>query len=240
MNQLRDKNVLLLGGASGIGFATAQLAAMRGARVVVTSRSAERARQAAERLGHAARGEAVDIADEGQVRALLAKVPTLDHLVYTAADELLLTPLAELELARARSFFELRLFSALAAVKYAAPRMNAGGSIVLTHGIAGARPSSGWSVAAALCGAMDGLTRALAVELAPLRVNAVSPGLVRTPLWNTLPEAERHALFDAVSSKLLTGRIGEAPEIAEAYCHFMQNTFATGQTLIVDGGGVLV
>jgi NAD(P)-dependent dehydrogenase (short-subunit alcohol dehydrogenase family) len=240
MNQLHQKHVLVLGGASGIGLATAKLAATRGAHVIVSSRSSERGAQAAREVGHGARSEVVNLANEDEISALFQRLPKLDHLVYTAGDELLLTPLSALELATARRFFELRLFSALATVKHAAPQLNPGGSIVLTHGIAGARPQAGWSVASALCGAMDALTRALAVELAPLRVNAVSPGLVRTSLWNTIPEAERGALFDAVGGKLLTKRIGEAPEIAEAYCHFMQNTFATGQTLIVDGGAMLV
>ena len=87
---------------------------------------------------------------------------------------------------------------------------------------------------------MDALTRALAVELAPVRVNAVSPGFVRTPLWGPIPEAEREALFREAGGKLLTKRVGEAAEIAEAYCYLMENTFTTGQTLVVDGGGVLV
>ena len=134
----------------------------------------------------------------------------------------------------------MRVFGALGAVKHAAAAIRPGGSIVLTHGIAGARPQAGWAVGAAVCGAMDAMTRALAVELAPIRVNAVSPGFVRTPLWNPIPEAEREALFRDAGGKLLTGRVGEAAEIAEAYCYLMENAFTAGQTLVVDGGGVLV
>ena len=163
-----------------------------------------------------------------------------DHLVYTAGDELLVSSVTQLDLAAARRAFEVRVFGALGALKHAAARIRAGGSIVLTHGIAGARPSAGWAVGAAVCGAMDALTRALAIELAPVRVNAVSPGFVRTPLWNPIPEAQREALFREAGGKLLTKRIGEAAEIAEAYCYLMENTFTTGQTLVVDGGGVLV
>jgi NAD(P)-dependent dehydrogenase (short-subunit alcohol dehydrogenase family) len=134
----------------------------------------------------------------------------------------------------------VRVFGALGAVKHAAAAIRPGGSIVLTHGIASARPQPGWAVGAAVCGAMDAMTRALAVELAPVRVNAVSPGFVRTPLWNPIPEAEREALFRERGGKLLTRRVGEAAEIAEAYCYLMENTFTTGQTVVVDGGGVLV
>jgi len=237
---LNEKGVVVLGGASGIGLATALAAAARGAVVTVTSRSGDRVARAVRQIGGSARGEVVNLESEEETRALCERVGAFDHLVYTAGDELLLSPVAHLDLAAARRSFEVRVFGALGAIKHAAARIRAGGSIVLTHGIAGARPSAGWAVGAAICGAMDALTRALAVELAPVRVNAVSPGLVRTPLWNAIPEAQREALFREAGGKLLTKRIGEAAEIAEAYCHLMENTFTTGQTLVVDGGGVLV
>jgi len=239
-SELKDKGVVVLGGASGIGLATALAAATRGAVVTVTSRNGERVAQAVRRIGGSARGEVVDLENEEETRALCERVGAFDHLVYTAGDELLFSPVAQLDLAAARRAFEVRVFGALGAMKHAAPRIKPGGSIVLTHGIAGARPSAGWAVGAAVCGAMEALTRALAVELAPVRVNAVSPGFVRTPLWNPIPEARREALFREAGSKLLTKRIGEAAEIAEAYCYLMENTFTTGQTLVVDGGGVLV
>jgi NAD(P)-dependent dehydrogenase (short-subunit alcohol dehydrogenase family) len=87
---------------------------------------------------------------------------------------------------------------------------------------------------------MEGLTRALAVELAPIRVNLVSPGLVRTPLWANLPETDREALYAASGAALPVGRVGEAADLAQTYVHLMTNRYATGQTVIVDGGGVLV
>jgi NAD(P)-dependent dehydrogenase (short-subunit alcohol dehydrogenase family) len=237
---LNEKGVVVLGGASGIGLATALAAAARGAVVTVTSRSGDRVAHAVRQIGGSARGEVVNLENEEETRALFERVGGFDHLVYTAGDELLLSPVAQLDLATARRSFEVRVFGALGAIKHAVARIRPGGSIVLTHGIAGARPSAGWTVGAAVCGAMDALTRALAVELAPVRVNAVSPGLVRTPLWNPIPEAQREALFREAGGKLLTKRIGEAAEIAEAYCYLMENTFTTGQTLVVDGGGVLV
>jgi NAD(P)-dependent dehydrogenase (short-subunit alcohol dehydrogenase family) len=237
---LNEKGVVVLGGASGIGLATALAAAARGAVVTVTSRSGERVAQAVRRIGGSARGEVVNLENEEETRALCERVGGFDHLVYTAGDELLVSPVAQLDLAAARRAFEVRVFGALGAIKHAAPRIRSGGSIVLTHGIAGARPSAGWAIGASVCGAMDALTRALAVELAPVRVNAVSPGFVRTPLWNPIPEAQREALFREAGGKLLTKRIGEPAEIAEAYCYLMENTFTTGQTLVVDGGALLV
>jgi NAD(P)-dependent dehydrogenase (short-subunit alcohol dehydrogenase family) len=237
---LNGKSVVVLGGTSGIGLATARAAAARGAGVTVTSRSAERVARATREIGKSARGEVANLDSEGETKALFERLGVFDHLVYTAGDELLLSPVANLDVVAARRAFETRVFGALGAVKHAASRILPGGSIVLTHGIAGARPQAGWAVGAAVCGAVDGMTRALAVELAPLRVNAVSPGFVRTPLWRPIPEGEREALFRDAGKKLLCGRVGEPNEIAEAYCYLMENSFTTGQTVVVDGGGVLV
>lgn len=239
-NGLSGQHVVVLGGTSGIGLAAAQQAVRRGATVTVTSRSRARVAQAVQALGEAARGEAADLSDEAASRALFERIGAFDHLVYTAGDELVLMPIAELDLAAARRAFEVRVFGALSAVRHAVAKIQKTGSIVLTHGIAGSRPSAGWSIGASVCGAVESMTRALAVELAPVRVNAVSPGIVRTPLWTPLPEAQREALFRELGSKLLVGRIGEPSEIGEAYCYLMENRFTTGQTVVIDGGGVLV
>lgn len=236
---LQGAKVVVLGGTSGIGLATARAAADDGAEVVVVSGRKEKVATAVASLGPRATGEVANLSDETQTRSLFERVGALDHLVYTAGESLTIGPLATLDLEAARRAFEVRVFGAMAAVKHAAPRIRPGGSIVLTHGIAGDRPSPGWTVGASVCGAMEALTRALAVELAPVRVNAVSPGFVRTPLWSDIPEPQREALFREAGKKLPVGRVGDAPEIAETYVYLMRNAFSTGQTVIVDGGGVL-
>jgi len=134
----------------------------------------------------------------------------------------------------------LRVFGAIAAVKAATPTIRHGGSITLTSGIASARPQKGWSIATSICGAMEAFMRALAVELAPIRVNIVSPGFVRTPLWSNIPESEREAMYRQAGGQLLVGRVGEANDIAQTYLYLMNNAFATGQVIVIDGGGVLV
>lgn len=122
------------------------------------------------------------------------------------------------------------------AAKYASANIRPGGSIVLTTGIAGARPLKGWTIAASICGAMVSLTRALAVELAPTRVNAVSPGVVRTALWDNLSEADRSAMYQQVGAALPVGRVGEASDIAESFLYLMREGYGTGQVIVVDGG----
>jgi NAD(P)-dependent dehydrogenase (short-subunit alcohol dehydrogenase family) len=237
---LNGKRVVVLGGTSGLGFAAAVAAAREGASIVVASATEERVSRTLASLPEGSEGHVVDLTDEAQVGALFSKIGAFDHLVYTAGDSLLLGDFAALSLADARRAFDVRYWGAVTAVKYGAPLIRKGGSIVLTTGIAAARPFPGWTVPSSILGAMEGLTRALAVELAPIRVNTVSPGVVKTDMWNQLPEADREGLYRDVGAKLLTGRVGEADEVAETYLYLMRQTFSTGQVVTVDGGGVLV
>jgi NAD(P)-dependent dehydrogenase (short-subunit alcohol dehydrogenase family) len=239
-NGLRNKRVVVLGGSSGIGFAVAELAASEGAKVVIASSNPERVQKAIESVGGEVEGHAVDVSDERALEAFFAKLSRFDHLVYTAGDSLDLHDLARTDLEKARGAFELRYWSALAAVKYGSPSIHKGGSIVLTTGIAGQRPRKGWVVAASVCGTIEALTRALAIELAPIRVNAVSPGVVRTNLWQNMSAAEREHMYESVGNSLPVGRVGEPHDIAQAYLFLMHEAFGTGQVVVVDGGTVLV
>jgi NAD(P)-dependent dehydrogenase (short-subunit alcohol dehydrogenase family) len=239
-NGFENKRVVIIGGSSGIGLAVAGETASQGAEVVIVSSNAERVRESAKSIGGNVRGEAVDVSDEKAVESLFTKIGAFDHLVFTAGDSLQLHELADTDLKQARNAFELRYWSALATVKYGSPHIRKGGSIVLTTGVAGRRPHSGWVIAASVCGTIEALTRALAVELAPIRVNAVSPGVVRTNLWQNMSADEREQLFESVGKRLPVGRVGEAHDIAQAYLFLMQEGFSTGQTVVVDGGTVLV
>ena len=236
---LTNQHVAILGGSSGIGLAVARMAAEEGARVIVASSSRSRLDQALASLPEGVEGRVADVADGSAIEALFASLGTIDHLVYTAGEALRLMRLDEIAIADARAFFELRYWGALAAARAARPCLSPGGSIVFTSGVAGARPGAGWSVAASICAAMEGLTRALAVELAPVRVNIVSPGVVRTPLWRDMEEAARDELYASEARRLPVGHVGEPEEIAEAYLYLMRQTYVTGQTLQVDGGGLL-
>jgi NAD(P)-dependent dehydrogenase (short-subunit alcohol dehydrogenase family) len=239
-NGLHNKRVVILGGSSGIGLAVAEQAASQGAKLVIASSNAERVQKAVEKLEGNAQGHTLDLTDESAVENFFAKLGAFDHLVFTAGDGLRLHDLAATDLQQARRAFELRYWAALAAVKYGSKSIRKGGSIVLTTGVAGQRPHKGWVVAASVCGTIEALTRALALELAPIRVNAVSPGVVRTNLWQNMTAAERERLYESVGSSLPVGRVGEAHDIAQAYLFLLQEEFSTGQTLVVDGGTVLV
>ena len=237
---LHSQRVVILGGSSGIGLAVAEQAASQGAKVVIASRNVERIEKAIESLGGNAQGHAIDLSDEQAVETLFAKLGAFDHLVFTAGESLYLQDLAATDLKQARRAFDLRYWAALAAVKYGSKSIRKGGSIVLTTGVAGQRPPKGWVIAASVCGTIEALTRALALELAPIRVNAVSPGVVRTNLWQNMPVVEREDMYESVGKSLPVGRVGEPHDIAQAYLFLMQEGFSSGQTLVVDGGTVLV
>src|SRR3981189_404872 len=239
-NGLHNKRVVILGGSSGIGLAVAVQAASQGAKLVIASSNAERVQKAVEKLEGNAQGHTLDLTDESAVENFFAKLVAFDHLVFPAGDSLHLHDLAATDLQQARRAFEVRYWSALAAVKYGSPHIRKEGSIVLTTGIAGQRPQKGWVIAASVCGTIEALTRALAVKLAPTRVNAVSPGVVRTNLWQSMSAPERERLYESVGKSLPVGRVGEAHEIAQAYLFLMREGFSTGQTVVVDGGTVLV
>ena len=237
---LHSQRVVILGGSSGIGLAVAEQAASQGAKIVIASSSAERVQNAIELLGRNVQGHTLDLSDEQAVETLFAKLGAFDHLVFTAGESLYLQDLAATDLNQARRAFDLRYWAALAAVKYGSKSIRKGGSIVLTTGVAGRRPHKGWVIAASVCGTIEALTRALALELAPTRVNAVSPGVVRTNLWQNMPVVEREDMYESVGKSLPVGRVGQPHDIAQAYLFLMQEGFSSGQTLVVDGGTVLV
>jgi NAD(P)-dependent dehydrogenase (short-subunit alcohol dehydrogenase family) len=234
------KSIVVLGGSSGIGLSTAQAAARARAKVTIVSSRRERVDQALKSLPPGAQGHVVDLVDETAVRDLFATIDSFDHLVFTAGESLALGPIAQTDVEQAQRFFQLRYWGAFMAAKYGSPKIKAGGSIVFTSGLAGSRPHAGWSLGASICSAMEGLTRALAVELAPLRVNIVCPGVVKSPLWANMTQNDRDALYQGIADRLPVGHVGETDEIAKAYLYLMAQTYGTGQVLVVDGGGALV
>jgi len=239
-SSLNGKRIVLIGGTSGFGLATAKAAAAEGADLVVVSSRQSSVDKALSILPDNTQGYAVDVSDEQQVEELFKKIGEFDHLVFSAGETLQIGNPTDVNIEDSRQFFNVRYWGALMAAKHGSPHIRKGGSIILTNGIVGIRPWKGWSVAASIGGAVESLTKGLAIDLAPIRVNAVCAGMVKTDLWNNIPEAEREAMYNEVGSKLLTGRVGEAEDIAEAYIFLMKGNYTTGQVVVVDGGNVLV
>ena len=238
--KFESERILILGGTSGIGLATAERAAADGATVIVASSNAERIDAALERLPASAEGYTVDVRREEQISDLFSRLSSFDHLAFTAGETLKIGAIADTDLEAARLALDVRLWGAYAAIKHAVPHLRAGGSIVLSSGIAGTRPEPNWTVAAAICGALDAFTRALAVELAPIRVNAVAPGVVRSELWRQMSDEDRSAMYDSLSEALPVGRVGEVSDIAQTFLYLMRNGYSSGTVVTVDGGSVLV
>jgi len=237
---LEGKHVVIIGGSSGMGLATAAGAAAAGAKVTIASSGQGRLDAALAALPDGCEGVVIDARSEASVAGVLARIGELDHLVYTAGDSVTPRSLDEVPLDDARRLFDVRFWGAVTAVRHAAPRIRAGGSVVLTSGTIAVRPSARAALMAAGAAAIEGLTRGLAVELAPVRVNAVRPGAVHTPMWDVAPEPQRTALLGALAERTVTKTVGDPGDIAAAHLYLMGNRFVTGSVLTVDGGAVLV
>ncbi len=234
---LADQTVVVLGGSSGIGLATAQAARAEGARVVITGRAPEKLRAAQAKLGPDVRTLALDVTDEAGTRALFAEFDRVDH-VFITAGTVMFDPRLGPDAAAIRPALDMRFWGAFNAAKFASAKMGAGGSITFMSGTTAIRPLAGAAVATASCAAVEGFARALAVDLAPIRVNTIQPGLVDTPFLDLLGD-RRNALIEEYSKRLPVKRAGRPEEIADAVIFLMKNGFVTGITLTVDGGGVL-
>lgn len=232
---LSDRTVAVFGGSSGIGLAAAQAARALGARITIASRTEARLREAARRIGQAETA-AIDIRDPEAVKRFFDARDPFDHVVVSAA-ELAVGPLRRRSLADERAAMDSKFWGAVN-VAHAA-RIRPGGSLTLVSGMIGTRPTGNATMLSAINAAIDALAKALATEMAPVRVNCVSPGRIETPWWDFLPPADRQALFDRTASGLPLKRIGRPEEVAAQIVHIMQNEFMTGSVVLVDGGGAV-
>lgn len=231
---LEGARVLVLGASSGIGAATARAFAARGAAVVSASRGGERLEQAAGAIG--ARPVAIDIRDVDAVAAFFAGEAPFDHVVVSAA-RTRSGPVRALPIDEARAAMESKFWGAYHVAR--AARIAPGGSLTLVSGMLAHRPSAQAVLQGAINAALEALARGLALELAPVRVNCVSPGVIDTPVWDRLSDAERAALFARTAEKLPAGRIGTPDDVAAAIVALAVNPFATGSILLLDGGGAI-
>jgi NAD(P)-dependent dehydrogenase (short-subunit alcohol dehydrogenase family) len=236
---LAGKTVAVIGGSSGMGLATARAALSEGANVVITGRSAERLSAAREQLGSTVRAMAADASDEAAMRNVFSELPKVDHAFVTAA-ELIYSPTVTADTAALRAAIDARFWGAFFTAKYAAPKMAPDGSITFLTGVAGRKPLPNGAVISASCSAVESLGRGLAVELAPIRVNTVAPGLIDTPLHNKMTGKSAAERFPDIAKRLPVRRMGQTEDVAAAVLFLMKNPFVTGITLTVDGGHLLV
>jgi NAD(P)-dependent dehydrogenase (short-subunit alcohol dehydrogenase family) len=236
MQSLRNQRILIIGGSSGIGLATAVGAIAAGATVTIASRNQEKLDAAASTLGDVARTALLDTGDNALVEKFFQQEEPWDHIVISAA-QTKGGPVRSLSLGDAEAAMESKFWGAYRVAR--AARLKEGGSLTFVSGFLSERPSATAVLQGAINAALESLARGLALELAPVRVNAISPGVIATPLWNYLPEEKRNAIFEGAASKLPVRRVGQPQDIANAALFLMTTPFATGSTVRVDGGGVI-
>jgi NAD(P)-dependent dehydrogenase (short-subunit alcohol dehydrogenase family) len=236
-NGLRDKTVVVVGRGSGIARAVALLAQSEGARVIVAGR--DQARLASAYRGSDIRAEVVDITDDASIAALARRLGAVDHVVSSASARAR-GKLADLDRHKLQLSFDTKVIGPTMLAKYFAPQINPGGSFVLFAGVNAFKITAGYLGVAITNGAVDFLTRSLAVELAPTRVNTISPGVIDTGAWDSLGEDGKRDYFEHVAVSNPARRIGTPEDVAQAVLFAMTNTFLTGVTLKIDGGEPLV
>jgi NAD(P)-dependent dehydrogenase (short-subunit alcohol dehydrogenase family) len=232
---LAGSHVVVVGGTSGIGLAVARAALAAGARVTVGSRRPE---QVAAELPAAA-ALTIDVTDDDSVERAFAAAGELDHLVCTAASGfppgLLAGPAEDV-----RALVESKLWGQYRCARAAAPRIAEGGSMTFTSGIRSRRPIAGTGAFALANSAVEGMARALAVEIAPIRVNAIAPGAIDTPLFASMPEDVRARRFERMAAQTAAGRVGRADEVADVVLMLMRNGYVSGAVIDIDGGALVM
>ena len=236
-NTLQDRTILVVGRGSGIARAVTLLARSEGARIIVAGR--DRAKLASSYDDGGISSETLDITDDESIAALADRVGRVDHVVSTASARAR-GKLADLQRENLLQSFDTKVIGPTMLAKRFAGQINPGGSFVLFSGVHAFKHNVGYLGVGITNGAVDFLTRWLAVELAPIRVNAISPGVIDTGAWDAMGEDGKREYFEQIAAHNPTGRIGTPDDVAAAVLFAMTNSFMTGMTLKVDGGEPLV
>lgn len=231
--------VVVMGGGSGIGEATARLFASNGAEVIITGRNPEKLHKAAKHIGGAVTAQTVDATSPDQLVAFFSGIGDIDHLVLAVSGSMGAGEFASLDLTELRTGFEAKFWAHLQTLQAALPTLTKNGSVVFITAASAQAALPGTSGLAAINGALEKAVPPLATELAPLRINAVSPGLVDTPWWDNVPQQQRESLFESIARTLPLGRVGKPDEIAQAIYLLATNPNITGTVLECAGGGHL-
>jgi NAD(P)-dependent dehydrogenase (short-subunit alcohol dehydrogenase family) len=236
MVTLQNRRAVVLGGTAGIGLATARLLAERGAEVTIGGRDEARLAQAREALSNGARAVQVDATDEGSLRGFFEQAGAIDDLVVAVTERGGAGPATELAAQDLGRAFGGKPAAHLRAIGLALPSLDEHGSVTLIGAGSAQSALPGTALLAAVNGAVEATVGPLARELAPRRVNAVSPGVIVTGWWDVLPEAERDELFAQFAEQTPVGRVGAAEDVAHAICELIENDYINGVVLPCDGG----
>jgi NAD(P)-dependent dehydrogenase (short-subunit alcohol dehydrogenase family) len=237
MISLQNAAVLVVGGTQGMGFAAARMAAEAGAKVTVASRTLDKVHAAAARIGHGAHGAVIDVTDDASVDRFFAAHPEWDHVVVSAAS-VAIQSIKKLPLADAKASMDSKFWGAYRIAR--AVKIRPPGSLTLVSGGASVRPFPNAALVGVLNAAVENLALGLALELRPVRVNCVSPGMVDTEAWDSMPADRKHQMFAKIAGNLPAGVVGQPDDIAMQILCYMQNPFATGSIAHISGGGLLV
>lgn len=232
---LDGRRVLVMGGGSGIGEATAARFAGAGAEVVITGRTRDKLDAAAEQIGGKVAARQVDATSADDLRALFADGARYDHVVLALSSSLGAGPVATLDLADLRVAFDGKFWAHLQTLQAALPRLREDASVTFLSAASAQAAMPGTAGLAAINGALEAMVPPLAAELAPLRVNAVSPGMIDTPWWSGLPDDQRAELFRQYGAALPSGRVGRPDEVADAVVAVATNGYVTGSVLVCAG-----
>jgi NAD(P)-dependent dehydrogenase (short-subunit alcohol dehydrogenase family) len=230
------RHAAVIGGSAGIGLATASLLLTRGAHVTIGGRDPERLAQARDAFANHVRTIAVDASDPAALRSFYAQAGPIDDLIVTVTGRGGAGPAATLAEQDLLGAFAAKTVPHLHAIALALPTLGTSGSITLVTAGSAQSALPGTAGLAAVNGALEAAVPVLARELAPLRVNAVSPGVIETGWWDVIPESDRRATFSAFAGRSPVGRNGTAEDVAHAIASLLENGFLTGVVLPCDGG----
>ncbi|MGE0383381.1 MAG: SDR family oxidoreductase [Gammaproteobacteria bacterium] len=234
----KGQHLVVTGGSSGIGLATAQRFGAAGGRVTIVGRDTQRLAQAAESIGAGVRTLSADVTDESILRGLFKSIGAFNHLVTAAGPAPNDGPFEAIDFRNARALFEGKFWSQLMCARYALGQMSQPGSITFIGGSLSRKAMPGAPIFGAIDGALETVARILAIECAPIRVNAIAPGIIDTPMLGHYGPQVRARVLERAAGETLVQRYGMPGDVAKAIVHVIDNTFVNGTVMDVDGGMV--